>query len=67
MTIFLEKLNNCYFCILLNSVEMPRRQLTDEQWEQFRVRRLECDRKLQQKQRLNLELRAVEQERNTIA
>ncbi|VVC28245.1 Hypothetical protein CINCED_3A005178 [Cinara cedri] len=46
---------------------MPRRQLTDEQREQSRIRRLERDRERQRKRRLNPELRAIERGKNTIA
>lgn len=46
---------------------MPRRPLTDEQREQSRKHRLECDRERQRKRRLNPVLRAIEQGRNTVA
>lgn len=46
---------------------MPRRQLTDEQREQSRIRRLERDRERQRKRRLDPELRAIERGRNTVA
>lgn len=46
---------------------MPRRQLTDEQREQSRKRRLERDRDRQRKRRLDPELRAIERGRNTVA
>jgi len=46
---------------------MPRRQLTDEQREQSRKRRLERDRERQRKRRLDPVLRAIERGRNTVA
>jgi len=52
---------------ILNSLKMPRRQLTDEQREQSRKRRLERDRERQRKRRLDPELRAIERGRNTVA
>lgn len=46
---------------------MPRRQLTDEQRELSKKRRLERDRERQRKRRSDPELRAIEREKNTIA
>lgn len=46
---------------------MPRRQLTNEQREQSRKRRLERDRERQRRRRLDPQLRAIERGRNTVA
>jgi hypothetical protein len=46
---------------------MSRKLLTDEQREQSRKRRLECDRERQRRRRLDPESRAIERGKNTIA
>lgn len=51
----------------MNNRKMPRKQLTNEQREQSRTRRLERERERQRKRRLDPEFRAIEQARNTIA
>lgn len=46
---------------------MPRRLLTDEQWEQSKKHRLERDCERQRKRCLDPQLRAIERGRNTVA